>query len=355
MELLILDQNFVELGRVDTFSSLQWKRKYYDIGSFELHCPLDYFDLFNQGAYLFRHECELGVIESLKYEIQKEGKRELSIAGRFAECLLDQRVVAKEKNFSGTQEEIARNMVLDNCINDQGRSIPSLILGESHGFGESVELQRKGEKIAEANYKSLEEIECSQRILYDYLNNQLIYEVWKGKDRTDLQQEHSWAVFSDNNETIADFTYELDKADYCNFCYVYGDKEGTSQVIVEVDQTLPNELRRECMIQSRISRKKEEGQTMSDAEYREKLTQEGIEALKENKAVEVFDGALDLTKIQYKIDFDLGDLCTCYIQEVGKLANKRITEITEVYEDGKVKITPKFGNDYTTLTKMIKR
>lgn len=355
MELLILDNDFKELGRIDSFSSLQWCRRYYDIGNFELHCSLDYFDLLDNGVYLFRNGCELAIIESIKYSLDANGKRELTISGRFVECLLDQRIVKNETNFSGVHEYIAREMVKKNCIDEAARKIPNLILGEFQGLGEQIEIQRKGEKIAEANYKSLEEIECSQRVRYDYLSDQLIYEVWKGLDRTDEQSINDWAVFSDNNETISDFDYEKDKTDYCNFCYVYGDGEGSAQVIVEVNQIQPGEARRECMLKSSTSRKNDDDTTMSDAEYREKLKQEGLEELKENKGVEVFDGSLDITKLIYKEDYDLGDLCTCYIQEIGKMANKRITEITEVYEDSQVKITPKFGDDYELITKMIKR
>ena len=36
MELLILDNEFGEIATVEIFSSLQWNRKYYDYGNFEL-------------------------------------------------------------------------------------------------------------------------------------------------------------------------------------------------------------------------------------------------------------------------------------------------------------------------------
>ena len=40
MDLMILDASFAPLGVVDAFISLQWTRRYYEVGSFELHTDM---------------------------------------------------------------------------------------------------------------------------------------------------------------------------------------------------------------------------------------------------------------------------------------------------------------------------
>ena len=153
----------------------------------------------------------------------------------------------------------------------------------------------------------------------------------------------------DNMETITDFGYERDITDHCNFAYVVGDG-----VTVEIDQT-NGARRRELYVRGSTSRKNDDGSTMTDAQYREKLRQEGLEKLKDKQVAEVLSGTANSKNLRYRIDYNLGDLCTCVNQQIGKMTDKRIVEIKEVFEDGNVEILPKFGEDTVTITSLIRR
>lgn len=60
--------------------------------------------------------------------------------------------------------------------------------------------------------------------------------------------------------------------------------------------------------------------------------------------------------LTYRVDFDLGDLCTYRYADVGIETTKRITEIQEVYEGSKQTLSVVFGNDQmTSITKIIQR
>ena len=39
MEIIIYDRNLYRLGTIENHTSLQWHRKYYECGTFELHAP----------------------------------------------------------------------------------------------------------------------------------------------------------------------------------------------------------------------------------------------------------------------------------------------------------------------------
>ena len=66
--------------------------------------------------------------------------------------------------------------------------------------------------------------------------------------------------------------------------------------------------------------------------------QEGLEKLKDKQVAEVLNGTANSKNLQYRVDYNLGDLCTCINQQIGKLTDKRIVEVKEVFEDGNVEI-----------------
>ena len=104
MDLMILDASFAPLGVVDAFFSLQWTRRYYEVGSFELHTDMAWYALLRQGRYVYRSDAaEVGVIEGLAYT-QSETEEELTVSGRFLECLLERRVIPQRMELSGTRQ-----------------------------------------------------------------------------------------------------------------------------------------------------------------------------------------------------------------------------------------------------------
>ncbi|MEG0564502.1 Gp37-like protein, partial [Anaerorhabdus sp.] len=118
---------------------------------------------------------------------------------------------------------------------------------------------------------------------------------------------------------------------------------GKDNKTITVNNVKLGERRREMIVSSSDS---------IDADLKTKGTQE----LDKEKPVEVIDcTVISNENLLYKRDYDLGDLCTIKIRSIDKMANMRITEVREIYEDGEVTIVPKFGDDYITITKFIER
>ena len=339
MELVIMDKDFKEIGTVDKFSSLLWHRKYFEPGSWSLQCEQNLFENLDQGVYVFRKGYELALIDEVDLRRTSNNETLVTASGKFVEEMLNDRVYPRETTRTGTYESIARGFISDFYITDQARRIPYLELGEEMGGTAQTSLNINRKEIGDALYTMLEEAELSQRIDYDYLSDRLIYRVWKGLDRTQNQNVNSWAVFSDGYENITDTEYSIDRSQYKNFCYVVG----KDPVTVEVDQT--NGERRREMVVSQI-----------DETNTSVLRAKGEQALSKYKKFEKFSGRiLANSNLVYRTDYDLGDLVTCINTQVGKMADLRITEVKEVYEDGEITITPIFGNDYLGIVNYIKR
>lgn len=341
MELLILDKNFEEIATIELFSSLQWNRKYYDYGDFELETDISHVKLFQEGVYLFRKDYELALIEEITYERSDSNEYSLKVSGRFITAILDDRVVVGEKKLTGNHEDIAYQLLNENFIQptDALRKVNYLSVASKSKLGESTTLELKNAVIGKKLNEFLEEKELAHKIEYDYLNNQLVYSVWKGLNRTEEQTINSWAVFSDDYDNIVNIDYSHDMSDYINFAYVVG----KDNLRVEVNQIKEGERRREKVVSS------------SDSD-RNVLADKGKQELDKNKLVEVIDcNILSSENLLYRRDYDLGDLCTVKIRSIDKMSSLRITEVKEVYENGEIRIEPKFGDDYITITKFIER
>lgn len=97
---------------------------------------------------------------------------------------------------------------------------------------------------------------------------------------------------------------------------------------------------------------------MSDSEYQALLITKGTENLANAKEIVTFNGTINTapdSNLQYRVDYDLGDIVTQSNDEWGVELDARITEIEEVYEDVGMEINVTFGNDVPTLIDKIKQ
>lgn len=358
--LYILTEDFEILGTIPTYQTLIWNRKYYEVGTYELHVSPDFFPFLNQGKYLYKNDSdELGIINNPHYERSDTGEYLIYAKGYFAERLLYNRVVEKTHQISGNVEDAMRELVDMYCINpdDSNRVIPHLCLGEKAGFTEMVDSQVTGENISDILYSLGAAYDITHSIRYDFLTNDLNFRVWKGKDRRETQNENGWAIFSDSFNNVQEESYDRDDSEYKNFAYVAWQQEGKNRIVIEVDQTNGKE-RREVYVDARdISSQDDDGNEIPESAIREQMRQRGVERLAECQELESMTvGAFSTSNLVYKKDFDLGDICPYLNQRLGISMDARITEIVETYENGKDDLQITFGNgQIEKIEKVIRR
>ena len=360
MQFIIFDENFQTICAIRIFNTLLWYRRYYSPGVFELHVPAEYFDLINSGKYLYRNDrTELGVIREVNFMRGEKNEKTAYCKGYFAEHLLNNNVIHPTFNQTGTPEALAYSVIDRYIINpaDTGRKICHIQLGNRQGGGDSITLQNTGDNVGERLYDTLKTQEMSQRLVFDYLENTLTYEVWKGLDRRDTQDVNSWAIFSDRFCNIKNAQYDRDESDCKNVAYVAGEGEGDVRKVVEVDiRQSPDEERRELWVDARDLQQHSDNVNYTDVQYRDLLFQRGLEKLADYAAIEKVDSDVDPNaNLIYGMDFDLGDLCTYRYSDVNIECSKRITEIQEVFEGSKRTLSVIFGNDSATDFKKIIR
>lgn len=358
--LYVLNEDFEILGTIPTFQTLIWNRKYYETGIYELHVSPSFFTLLNSGKYLYRNDSEeLGIINNPHYERADSGEYTVYAKGYFAERILYNRVIERTHQLSGNVEDAMRSMVNEYCINpsDKKRVIAHLKLGNESGIADTINSQYTGDTVSDALYSLGAAYDITHSIRYDFLTNDLLFEVWKGKDRRDTQDVNDWAIFSDTFNNVQEESYDRDDSEYKNFAYVAWQEEGKDRIIVEIDQT-NGQQRREIYVDARdVNSQDEDGNPITESVIREQLKQRGLEALAENQVIESMTaGAISTKNLVYKKDFDLGDICPYLNQRLGIVMEARITEIVETYEDGKEDLQITFGNGQVEkIEKVVRR
>lgn len=352
MEVRVYDPTLKLMGIIENFSSLLWVRKYAGTGSFELHVPItqDSINYLIRGNLVaYKGAVEAGVIESIKTE-QTKDKNTLVVAGRFLESYLDRRLVyntflSPTYNFSGTVEDAMRTLVYDAAIDDTNPEkfpIPLLQLGTDHGFTETITFQATYQNLLKYETKLAEAAGFGFRCIPDFDNKTITFDVYKGLDHSENQSERVRVIFSNEYKNLNNALYTENDQLYKTTCFVGGQGEGTDRVWVKVgDHTLTGLNRREVKLNATDITP----ESLTEEEYKAKLVERGEDLLQNTDIlVQSFDcDVMPNGNFIYKTHYDIGDIITVKKENWGLSLDLRITDLTEIYEKGKVTVSPTFG------------
>ncbi|MDE5830207.1 MAG: siphovirus ReqiPepy6 Gp37-like family protein, partial [Clostridia bacterium] len=102
-ELYIYNRDLTFLGVVDTYSSLRWRRKYFEAGEFEIHLQVTEknLNMFKKDTIVTRQgSTEAGFVKNIEITEGKDNT-ELVISGRFLSYFLYRRIVKQKVVFAG--------------------------------------------------------------------------------------------------------------------------------------------------------------------------------------------------------------------------------------------------------------
>ena len=340
MELIFLNENFEPVSApIDKYYSLEWNAKYYGSGDFTLHLSPEYISTVLMAAYIYNNDADEAMLIE-RVEARNEDTRTLEIGGMSLDGMFKWRVMDQAEVYTGRVEDVARQAVQKYAMTGE-RAFPLLKLGKA---GNTTETISTGSKIGSTLYDWLHDMlkpfEMSWRLHYDYESNELLFEVYKGLDRTQEQDSNTWAIFSTSFENLTSFTYQRSTVDYKNYAIV---TKRDSDTIVTVDKS-NGSPRREMYIE-----------TDEDASVAQ-MQQAGEEALAEYPLVETIDGEVQPgANLVYGRDYSLGDLCNLEAPELGISASARLTQMTTVVENGITRRIPAFGEQFLSLRQYIAR
>lgn len=317
MEFLVLNENFETVYVVDKFESIIWTDRFSQYGDFEIYTSADVRNVSNikQDFYLWsEHSEHLMIIEDTKIEADVENGTHLTVTGRSIESLLERRIIWSQTNLNGLIEDQILQMITANIISpsDVKRKIPNFtyeLSNDPYIATLRVEAQFYGETLYEAIKKLCDSVNIGFKITLNN-QNQFVFKLYSGTDRSYDQEANPYVVFSPNFENIVNSNYFNSKASFKNVTLVAGEGEGLARKTYTVGQTnLTGVARRELFTDARDVSSNVDGGTLSTAQYNNLLQQRGLESLAEHKVTQSFDGQVESTQMyRYGEHYNMGDI-----------------------------------------------
>lgn len=340
----VLNRNFEVIRYLDSFASLEWVNRYQDTGDFVLVVPASAENVsdLQPRHFLVREDDEMIVmIEKVEITTDAESGDYLTVSGRSIESILGRRIVWTQTNANTSVELFLRTLVYENCINptDPKRRIPNLILGEPHGFTERIEKQVTGDNLLDVVRDTCQTYGYGFRI-YMNADSQLVFDVYKGEDRSYNQTLNSYVSFTPSFENIINSTYTYDEELFSNVALVGGEGEGMERVYTTVGEAEGYD-RYEVFVDAR------DVSTNSGAidsnTYLNMLAERGQEKIALLTSTESMVGEVETSLMyRYKEHYYLGDVVSVE-NGYGVTASPRIIAMIESENESGYKAVPEFG------------
>lgn len=347
MELYILNDDFEIIKYLNDYISLEWVRRYFDVGDFVLStiAKMENMSALLHGSYVAREDCDcIMVIETIPaLKTSAAESNTITVSGRSIESILDRRIIWKQttSKASETAEAFIRRLITENCINptDTKRKIPRLKLGALKGYTETIDKQVTGDNLLTVIKEICVSYGYGFKIRIDEEGN-LVFDLYKGIDRSYNQTENPYVTFSNNFDNLANTEYSYDKSNYKNVALIGGEGEGTERKYRTVGDA-QGLNRYELFVDAKdISSNNGE---IKLAEYNKLLDERGYEKLEEQQITEEFTGEVEATRMyRYKEHYDLGDIVQVE-NEYEISASPRILEVIESQNENGYRVVPTFG------------
>lgn len=341
MEIYVYDRNFRRKGTIEDQTSLQWHRKYYECGTFELHAPVTSKNLkyLQPGNVIsIGNKKEAAVIRGDQTEEESTLVNEIVRNGYFLPVYFSDRLTGPLFNYSGTVEDAMRYMIR------RAPDIPLLKIADGTGDLTKIEFQATYKNVLSYMSKLARYAEIGFRVVPDFKKKTMTFETYKGIDRTQRQGKNPRVIFSETYKNLNQAKHNYSDEDYITKVIVGGAGEGKDRIYVPVGGGTGFDLREYFLDAKDINRDE-----LTDTQYLAALRTRGEEFLAEHGIFENFEAEAEAdVNFTYGKDYDLGDIVTVKKKKWGKTQNLRITEICEVYEYGGMYVVPTFGDALPT-------
>ena len=347
MEIRIYTQDMRFQGIVENQTSIRWRRKYNDVGEFEIHVPItsDNVRLFKRTNLVWIEGAkEAGVIESLRLD-ENNKKSTIKVNGRFLESYMSRRIINTLWNFTGTADQ-----AMIDAFGKISMPIPLVKIDGGTATLDEITFQTQYQSLLSVEMKLAKSENLGFRFRPDFTAREIHFETYEGLDRSRSQHERSFAEFSDDFDNLNNSTYNVNDQNLKNVAYVIGKDANEQEVLIMVGDTESTGYdRRELYVDaSSIS-----PSDITHEEWLAALQQEGINQLNQNLLNESLECVIiPLGNFRYKIDYDLGDVVTVKKSNWDIGQELRITEIEEIYEHGAMQVSPTLGTPLPTTLDM---
>ncbi len=340
----IIDRNFNFLGQVDEYESYMPSKKWHGVGGFELHLNINvtHAEYLQKENIIFTDEKKAYVI--LYREIDSVTNK-LVIKGLELKSYLARWLVYPPTGYvnyrvNSNVETIIKEYVTATL---QRKGITNIVVAPNQNRGTTTVYQSRYKNLADELEKLSLASNLGWDISLDLDNNRFIFDVVEGRDITVNQNILPPAIFAIEYDNIGEQQLIDSKLDYRNTAIVAGQGEGVDRAITIVGDSEGLDSF-EIFIDAR------------DIENDNDLPSRGEQKLSEVQEILTFDSRVLTDKnLVYETDFKLGDIVTIQNNQWNITTDRRITELTEIYESTGFRLDVAFGESLPTILDMVKK
>lgn len=334
----VYDRDLNFLGVIDSYSSLRWRRKYFEAGEFELNInpTANNYRLLNADNIIVRSDLtkndEFGIIDSWKFKEDKD-KLTITVYGRFGLFLLNRRIIKSRINYRGTYIGGFRKLLTTM------RPFSKLDITSSDIVSGNVDFQCTYKNVYTYHEKLSRASNIGGKIVLDLENKRYKYVNYVGKDRTEDQKVNTRYEFSEDKSNLDTTEHTYSRKNMITDVLVGGAGEDANRIMRTVTNVTADTHDFDIR-EAFVDAKNESNKDLSTTEYNAILDDLGKEKLAD--PTETFEATVNAT--DYRKYWDLGDIVNIKKESWSMVMKQRITEVEEVIEKGKHDVIPTYGN-----------
>lgn len=344
MVINIIDRDFNFLGQIDEYESFILSKKWHSIGNFELHLNINntHAEYLQKENIIFTDEKKAYVIlyreiDSVTNKLVVKG---LELKSYLARWLVFPPTGYANYRVNSNVETIMKEYVTATLAR---KGITNIVVAENFNRGIITVYQSRYKNLADELEKLSLASNLGWDIALDLDNKRFIFDVVEGRDVTVNQDLLPPAIFAIEYDNIAEQQLIDSKLDYRNTAIVAGQGEGVDRTIKIVGDSEGLDSF-ETFIDAR------------DIENDNDLPSRGEQKLSETQEVLTFDSRVLTDKnLTYEEDFKLGDVVTIQNNQWNITTDRRITEVTEIYESTGFRLDVAFGESLPTIIDLVKK
>lgn len=338
-----LDKNFLLRSNINAIN-LQWRRRYYEYGEFEIQIRAQEFD--EDMCYIWNTQTnEVAIINKTEYKNEGNGDF-VYLSGYFIESWLSYGVIDRADIISSSTPIISkcRTLVQNNIIN--GGVVLPVELGTTPSgvSGNTDALPDNEEETGVVCQSLLKSIECAQRLRFDYNSSKFYYDIVQGADKSDTGS--GTVVFSEALGNVNEIDYSYDDSNYKNYAEIWINRGGDPERWIHTTYDWSS-----TEIKQKLYFSTSDSDSGSDDEARTKAKEEAKLELLNHRNEESVSFTPPNDRFSYPNDYTLGDRVQLVITTIEKSRSYRITGINETYKNNNREIELVFGDIKTTQYK----
>lgn len=354
MDITVLDENLDSIKVIDAYQSMIWTDRYREAGDFELYTEVsgEVLDYVTKDRYLSIKDSERTmIVNTIEVVSDRDLGNKIKITGSSLESLLDRRIVWGQRVLNTTLQNGIKTLLNENVISpsDSTRKIPNFIFEESSDERITklkIDTQYTGDNLYEVVYQLCLDNDLGFKVVLNK-NDQFVFSLYAGVDRSYNQTSNPFVVFSPNYENLVNSNYLDSNSDLKTITLIGGEGEGGARTYTTYSTSSETGLkRRELFSDARDLQSSyyENGQnvTIPKNQYIANLQNRGKSNLAEHTAITAFEGEVEsFNSFQYKKDYYLGDIVQIE-NEYKFVGTARITEVVASQDDQGYSLHPTF-------------